>query len=129
MCKPLRNSHVHIEGIAYKRDIDDVRESPALDVIHLLQSRGARVTYFDPYIPKVQVHSVELSSTDVAAEADCVVIITDHRTTDYAALWRSRSSSWTHATRSKDCTVLKSFGFKRYSGRKRLELSCGRAWR
>ena len=84
--KPLRNSHVHIEGIAYKRDIDDVRESPALDVIHLLQSRGARVTYFDPYIPKVQVHSVELSSTDVAAEADCVVIITDHRTTDYAAL-------------------------------------------
>jgi UDP-N-acetyl-D-glucosamine dehydrogenase len=84
--KPLRNSHVHIEEIAYKRDIDDVRESPALDVIHLLQSRGARVTYFDSYIPKVQVHSVELSSTDVAAEADCVVIITDHRTTDYAAL-------------------------------------------
>jgi UDP-N-acetyl-D-glucosamine dehydrogenase len=84
--KPLRNSHVHIHGIAYKRDIDDVRESPALDVIHLLRARGARVTYFDPYIPTVQVDSTDLESVDAAAEADCVVIITDHKVVDYNSL-------------------------------------------
>jgi UDP-N-acetyl-D-glucosamine dehydrogenase len=84
--KPLRNSHVHIQGIAYKRDIDDVRESPALDVIHLLQARGARVTYFDPYIPTVKVDSIELTSIDAVAEADCVVVITDHKSVDYGLL-------------------------------------------
>jgi UDP-N-acetyl-D-glucosamine dehydrogenase len=84
--KPLRNSHVHVHGVAYKRDIDDVRESPALDVIHLLMARGARVTYYDPYVPSVHVDSIELQSSDSAAEADCVVIITDHKVVDYTAL-------------------------------------------
>jgi UDP-N-acetyl-D-glucosamine dehydrogenase len=86
--KPLRNSHVHIQGIAYKRDIDDVRESPALDIIHLLQRRGARVTYSDPYVPTLRLESEELTSSDSAAEADCVVIVTDHKAFDYAALVR-----------------------------------------
>ena len=49
--KPLKGSHVHILGVAYKRDIDDVRESPALDIILLLERRGARVTYSDPFVP------------------------------------------------------------------------------
>jgi len=87
--KPLRGSHVHVLGVAYKRDIDDVRESPALDVMHLLQKRGARVTFSDPYIPKVRVDGgVEMESMDegVRREADCVVIITNHAKFDYEAL-------------------------------------------
>jgi UDP-N-acetyl-D-glucosamine dehydrogenase len=86
--KPLKGSHVHILGVAYKRDIDDVRESPALDVIHLLQKRGARVTYSDPFIPKIKVEgkTLEASGVDECGRADCVVIITDHTATDYETL-------------------------------------------
>ena len=79
--KALKNSHVHVLGIAYKRDIDDLRESPALDIMHLLLRRGARVTYSDPHIPRVLLGSHELNSVDALAEsgiADCVVIVTDH---------------------------------------------------
>jgi UDP-N-acetyl-D-glucosamine dehydrogenase len=86
VAKPLRNSHVHIQGVAYKRDIDDVRESPALDIIHLLQRRGARVTFTDPYVGSIRIDGDELKSSDAANEADCVVIVTDHKVFDYAAL-------------------------------------------
>jgi UDP-N-acetyl-D-glucosamine dehydrogenase len=84
--KPLKGSHVHIAGIAYKRDIDDVRESPALDVILLLQKRGAKVTYSDPYVPTIQLDGRQLCSQELnasAAAADCVVIITDHKAFQY----------------------------------------------
>lgn len=86
--KPLRGSHVHVCGVAYKRDIDDVRESPALDVIHLLQQHGATVTYSDPYVPSISLDGLEMESQPVAmaATADCTVIITDHKGFDYAAL-------------------------------------------
>lgn len=87
--KPLRNSHVHVLGIAYKRDIDDVRESPALDIIELLRRRGSRVTYSDPYVPVVRLEGGDLTSSDaasVAAEADCCVIVTDHKKVDYESL-------------------------------------------
>lgn len=87
--KPLNGSKVHILGIAYKRDIDDVRESPALDVIHLLQTRGAEVAFTDPYVPEVRLdHSTMKSSPmmPAVAEADCVVIITDHASFDYAGI-------------------------------------------
>jgi UDP-N-acetyl-D-glucosamine dehydrogenase len=87
--KPLRGSHIHIMGVAYKRDIDDLRESPALDVIHLLQRRGARVTFSDPYIPRIAADGIDLCATapeDAAGKADCVVIITDHVGFDYKAL-------------------------------------------
>jgi UDP-N-acetyl-D-glucosamine dehydrogenase len=89
--KPLKGSHVHVLGVAYKRDIDDVRESPALDIIHLLGKRGATVTYSDPYIPRLRADGVvpEMSATDPessAATADCVVIVTDHKTFDYARI-------------------------------------------
>jgi UDP-N-acetyl-D-glucosamine dehydrogenase len=84
--KPLRNSHVHVQGVAYKRDIDDVRESPALDIIHLLLRRGARVTYSDPYVPALRLDGLDLASEDVAAQADCVVVVTDHKAFDYAKL-------------------------------------------
>ena len=56
--KPLKGSRVHVLGVAYKRDIDDVRESPALDIIHLLGKRGAKVTYSDPFVPKLRADGV-----------------------------------------------------------------------
>jgi len=87
--KPLKGSKVHVAGVAYKRDIDDVRESPALDIIPLLQQRGAIVSYSDPFIPSLKHEGLNLDSQDLlahAAEADCVVIVTDHKQFDYAAL-------------------------------------------
>jgi UDP-N-acetyl-D-glucosamine dehydrogenase len=87
--KPLMGSHVHVAGVAYKRDIDDLRESPALDIILLLEQRGAQVTYSDPYIPALRLNGHCLTSTNLqenAAIADCVVIVTDHKAFDYSAL-------------------------------------------
>src|SRR2546428_688909 len=77
--KPLKGSHVHILGVAYKRDIDDVRESPALDIILLLKGRGARITYSDPQVPHLRLDGIDLcSDPSQAALADCAVIVTDH---------------------------------------------------
>jgi len=87
--KAVKGSHIHILGVAYKRDIDDVRESPALDIIHLLQKRGATVTFTDPYVPTLRIEEETLFSTDATEalnKADCGVIITDHKTIDYSAL-------------------------------------------
>jgi UDP-N-acetyl-D-glucosamine dehydrogenase len=87
--KPLRGSHIHIMGVAYKRDVDDVRESPALDIILLLEKRGAQLTYSDPHVPVLKKEGVELcgkAADEAAAEADCVVIVTDHSAFDYAKL-------------------------------------------
>ncbi|MCU0226433.1 MAG: nucleotide sugar dehydrogenase [Bryobacterales bacterium] len=84
--KPVKGSHIHLLGIAYKRDIDDLRESPALDVAHLLQQRGARVTYSDPYIAVAEhdgFHLERMDEEEALTAADCVVIITDHRKVDY----------------------------------------------
>jgi len=87
--KPVRGSHIHVLGTAYKRDIDDVRESPALDVILLLQRLGARVTFSDPFVHKIQINGTRLEAEEVfpaVENADCVVIITDHTKVDYAAI-------------------------------------------
>jgi UDP-N-acetyl-D-glucosamine dehydrogenase len=87
--KPLKGSRVLISGVAYKRDIDDVRESPALDIIHLLQRRGAVLSYSDPYVPHLNFDGLDLRSEDLvqaSRDADCVVIVTDHRSVDYAAV-------------------------------------------
>jgi len=87
--KPLKGSHIHILGVAYKRNIDDVRESPALDIILLLERRGARVTYSDPFVPSVRLDHRELTAEDAVAmsgSADCVVVVTDHAAFDYAAI-------------------------------------------
>ena len=87
--KPVRGSHIHILGVAYKRDIDDLRESPALDVIHLLKKRGARITFSDPYVPRFHLDGETFTRQELlpaAGEADCVVIITDHTRVDYAAV-------------------------------------------
>ena len=88
--KPLRNSRVHILGVAYKRNIDDVRESPALDIMHLLGRKGASVTYSDAHVPSLHVDGlgecVSLDPETAAAAADCVVIVTDHAGVDYARI-------------------------------------------
>jgi UDP-N-acetyl-D-glucosamine dehydrogenase len=88
-CKPLKGSHVHVMGVAYKKDIDDMRESPAIDVVHLLKERGARITYSDPHVPVFRVEKDEYFAQDpihCAASADCVVIITNHTNAPYASV-------------------------------------------
>jgi UDP-N-acetyl-D-glucosamine dehydrogenase len=92
--KSINGSNILIAGIAYKRDIDDMRESPALDVMGLLHGKGANVAYADPYVPEVHgrewsgrfdIKAVDLTR-DSIARYDCVVIITDHKAFDYDAL-------------------------------------------
>jgi UDP-N-acetyl-D-glucosamine dehydrogenase len=89
--KAVNGSRILIAGITYKRDIDDMRESPALDVMHLLRASGANVSYSDPWAPELPATawpgahamvSVPLDGAHVAA-ADCVVILTDHKAFDY----------------------------------------------
>ena len=91
--KSLRGSRVLVLGVAYKRDIDDMRESPAVDIIRLLQQQGADVRYHDPYVPTFvddgnSLASVKLTADELAA-ADCVVIATDHSGVDYDLVARS----------------------------------------
>jgi UDP-N-acetyl-D-glucosamine dehydrogenase len=84
--KALKGSRIHVLGVAYKRDVDDVRESPALDVLHLLIRRGVRVSYTDSHVPILRIDDVELSSCALPSaldECDCTVIITDHGDVDY----------------------------------------------
>ena len=88
--KPLKGSRVLVLGAAYKPDVDDLRESPALDVIGLLLEKGTLVEYHDPYIPAIQHDGWRLERvpdlmTAVRA-ADCVAIITDHSVYDYPAI-------------------------------------------
>jgi UDP-N-acetyl-D-glucosamine dehydrogenase len=86
--KPIKGSRIHILGVAYKRDIDDVRESPALDIIHLLLRRGATISYSDPYVPEVSIDGRVIKAGGEAEllEADCVLIVTDHKAFDYKSL-------------------------------------------
>ncbi len=84
--KPIRGSRLHILGVSYKRNIDDVRESPALDVMLLLKRRGALVTFSDPYVPSINLDGLTLKSQEMVPSveaADCVVIVTDHSGIDY----------------------------------------------
>lgn len=88
--KAVNGSRVLVVGVAYKKDIDDMRESPALDVIRLLAQRGATVEYHDPYVPELRedghvMRSVELDAATLDA-ADAVVIVTDHRNIDWKAI-------------------------------------------
>ncbi|HEX9487370.1 MAG TPA: nucleotide sugar dehydrogenase [Gemmatimonadales bacterium] len=90
--RAARGSKVLVVGVAYKKDIDDVRESPALDVIRLLQRRGATVSYHDPHVGKLKDEAIDLASVPLTPEsvtaADCVVIVTDHSDVDYALVER-----------------------------------------
>ncbi len=95
--KSLNGASVLVLGLAYKRDIDDTRESPAIDVMNLLHAKGASVCYADPHVPALRaqgwaggtrLESQSLTS-DVLAAADCVVILTEHSTVDYEMVRRS----------------------------------------
>ena len=87
VAKAVNGSRILVLGVAYKRDIDDVRESPALDVMRLLEARGAHVEFYDPHVPRFREDGryrtgVSLSD-EMLAWADAVVIITDHQSVDY----------------------------------------------
>ena len=92
--KAINGSKILIAGVAYKRDIDDLRESPALDVMGLLHSRGATITYADPYVPEIDAREwsgrVPLKAVNVSrgsfAAYDCIVVVTDHQAFDYTGM-------------------------------------------
>lgn len=93
--KALKNSRVLVLGVAYKPDIDDLRESPALDIIGLLKKKGADVVYHDPHIPTISHDDWSMTSVDdlmgQVKSADCVAIITNHSTYDYPAILETAS--------------------------------------
>lgn len=85
--KPLKCSKVLIVGVAYKKDVKDLRESPALEIIDLLIKKGALVSYYDPYLPYLKIHDINLKgikfNKDSFGDSDCVVIVTDHSSVNY----------------------------------------------
>lgn len=86
--KPVRGSRILVLGVAYKKNVSDLRESPALDIIHLLEEKGAQVTYHDPHVPSFRYEGMEMVSVDdleaALASADCVVVATDHDDYDWS---------------------------------------------
>ena len=99
--QPLRNSKLHLLGVAYKRDVTDIRESPALDLIHLLRKAGARIAYSDPHVPRLRLDGgTDLWSEPLNAlmESDGAIIVTDHSAFDYERIveW----SPWVLDTRN-----------------------------
>jgi UDP-N-acetyl-D-glucosamine dehydrogenase len=79
--KSVKGSRILVLGVTYKKDIDDVRESPALDIIRILDKRGARVSYHDPFVPRLDMDELSLTSEDLMSgvkAADLVLIVTDH---------------------------------------------------
>ena len=85
--KPLKGSKVLIVGVAYKKDVKDLRESPALEIIETFIKKGADVSYYDPLFPYLKIDEINLSCAKFSKEtfksADCVVIVTDHTKVDY----------------------------------------------
>jgi UDP-N-acetyl-D-glucosamine dehydrogenase len=86
--KAINGARIHLFGIAYKKDVSDMRESPALDILQLLHRRGAELSYTDPYVPSLQEGAVCLQSLaeDAVDGIDCAVIATDHKVFNYAAM-------------------------------------------
>ncbi|HEU5169873.1 MAG TPA: UDP binding domain-containing protein, partial [Gemmatimonadales bacterium] len=85
--RAVRGARVLVLGVAYKRDINDIRESPALDIIRLLEQQGADVTYHDPHVPSFSEDGREYRSVPLTAAAlgaaDCVMVVTDHSAIDF----------------------------------------------
>ena len=93
--RSLKGSRILVLGVAYKKNVDDVRESPALEIMELLRRKGAGIAYHDPYVPRIprtRKHRFDLRSIDPATDPvsgfDAVVIVTDHDSVDYAAIAR-----------------------------------------
>jgi UDP-N-acetyl-D-glucosamine dehydrogenase len=93
--KPLKRSKILVVGVAYKKDVKDLRESPALEIIEILRSKGAAVSYYDPYLPYLDIHDINLKRAPFTGRtfkgSDCVVIITDHTNVDYKFIARHSS--------------------------------------
>jgi len=88
--KSINGSRIHVLGVAYKKDVGDVRESPALDILELLHRRGAEVSYDDPFVPSLRMAEMTLQSTNPKnGDVDCAVICTNHSTFDYDALLKT----------------------------------------
>jgi UDP-N-acetyl-D-glucosamine dehydrogenase len=91
--KAVQGAAVLVLGVAYKRDIEDIRESPALDIIRLLEAQGARVSYYDPYVPHFREDGRDFRSVSLTPElvsaADCVIVVTDHSSVDYRLIKRN----------------------------------------
>ena len=104
--KPINGSRVHLFGVAYKTDVNDMRESPALDVLELLSKRGARLSYTDPYVPELRHGGHTLSSIDLAAALaaapDCAVICTDHGGVRLRRAAQERHVDRRHAQRAQE---------------------------
>ena len=89
--KAINGSRIHLFGVAYKKDVTDMRESPALDILELLHQRGATLSYTDPYVPKLHHGGLQLRSVPeekAGSGIDCAVICTNHRVFDYPAIVR-----------------------------------------
>jgi UDP-N-acetyl-D-glucosamine dehydrogenase len=85
--RAMKGSRILVLGVAYKPDIGDMRESPALKIISLLQNAGADVSYHDPHVPRIHEQGIELSAvSNEPGKYDCVVIVTDHSSLDYEQL-------------------------------------------
>ncbi len=90
--KSVNGAKVLILGVAYKKDISDVRESPALDILQLLSQKGAKLSYCDPHVPVLAEHGIRMKAEPFSAatlkRADCVVVVTDHSVFDYRLVAR-----------------------------------------
>ncbi|MGB3097322.1 MAG: nucleotide sugar dehydrogenase [Candidatus Deferrimicrobiaceae bacterium] len=90
--KSVNGAKVLILGVAYKKDISDVRESPALDILQLLTQKGAKLSYCDPHVPVLAEHGMHMKAERLSAatlkKADCVVVVTDHSDFDYRLVAR-----------------------------------------
>jgi UDP-N-acetyl-D-glucosamine dehydrogenase len=85
--KEMAGSKILVVGVAYKRDTDDTRESPAVEILHLLAEEGAAISFSDPYVPFLAANGSRLASRPldetVVSGVDCVVVVTDHTSVDY----------------------------------------------
>jgi len=88
--RALRGASILVLGVTYKADVNDIRESPALEIIQMLERKGSQVSYADPFTPQLAVEGVKLTAVDptpeVIAGADCVLIVTNHSSFDYATI-------------------------------------------
>jgi UDP-N-acetyl-D-glucosamine dehydrogenase len=114
--RAVRGSRILLLGVAYKKNSNDVRESPALDICRMLQEKGAEVRFHDPFIPAIQIESETMQASELTAalleNSDCVVIVTDHAAYDWQFIVdHSRlvvdTRNATRATRPHSCRIVK----------------------
>ena len=88
--RSVNGSKILILGVSYKADVDDIRESPALDIIGILQDMGAEILYHDPFVPELSLGDTTIDSLELTDEAlrecDCAVLVTAHAQLDYARI-------------------------------------------